>query len=152
MPVSGVSAAEQPETLLNQHAIGGFYGIYYIPSYLEACQQDSLLENIRSSRSRWTQVIKQRTNSLQPVFMSLACLLACYLISCNLQVSGRKLQSYGGTVHEKWGGLLQAPLPSWLKPMLTKLEQDFQLFEGTPNHVLLNVYEPGQGILVMYKP
>ena len=151
MPVSDGSAAEQPETLFNQYAIGDLNGIYYIPSYLEACQQDSLLENIRSSRSRWTQVIKQRTNSLQATPLHVTCLLACYH-SCNLQVSGRKLQSYGGTVHEKWGGLLQAPLPSWLKPLLTKLEQDFQLFEGTPNHVLLNVYEPGQGILVMYKP
>ena len=81
--------------------------------------------------------------------MPFTCLLLQW--SCILQVSGRKLQSYGGTVHEKWGGLLQAPLPSWLQALLTKLEQDVQLYKGAPNHVLLNVYEPGQGILVRHK-
>ncbi len=65
-----------------------------------------------------------------------------------LQVSGRRLQSYGGTVHEKWGGLLQAPIPAWLQTTLSKIDQDFHLYDGAANHVLLNAYEPGQGILV----
>lgn len=117
MPVSEDSSAGQTETPLQQHCLAGLNGLYYIPDYLDSTQQCRLLENIRSSKSRWT------------------------------QVSGRKLQSYGGTVHEKWGGLLQAPLPAWLKPLVTKLDHDFQLYQGPPNHVLLNVYEPGQGIL-----
>ncbi|KAL3148723.1 hypothetical protein ABBQ38_014136 [Trebouxia sp. C0009 RCD-2024] len=117
MPVLEDSCAEQTETPLQQYCLTGLKGLYYIPDYLDSTQQNCLLEDIRSSKSRWT------------------------------QVSGRRLQSYGGTVHEKWGGLLQAPLPAWLKPLLTRLDRDLQLYQGPPNHVLLNAYEPGQGIL-----
>ncbi|KAL3137413.1 hypothetical protein ABBQ32_006934 [Trebouxia sp. C0010 RCD-2024] len=117
MPVLEDSCAEQTETPLQQYCLTGLNGLYYIPHYLESTQQNCLLESIRSSKSRWT------------------------------QVSGRRLQSYGGTVHEKWGGLLQAPLPTWLKPLLTRLDHDFQLYQGPPNHILLNAYEPGQGIM-----
>ena len=65
-----------------------------------------------------------------------------------MQVSGRRLQSYGGTIHEKWGGLLQAPLPSWLSTLMERIGLDFNIFQGQPNHVLLNAYNPGEGILV----
>lgn len=143
MPVLGDSCAQQPKAPLEHYAVGGLNGLCYIPNYLEPCQQRSLLENMQCSNSRWTQVLKQLSCHL-----SSRQLLACCCKSYKLQVSGRKLQSFGGTVHEKWGGLLQAPLPTWLKPLLTKLEHNFQLYEGSPNHVLLNVYEPGQGILV----
>lgn len=146
MPVLGDSCAQQPKLPLEQYAVGGLNGLYYIPNYLEPCQQRSLLENMHSSKSRWTQVIEHMSH--HPASHQL---LACCCNSYKLQVSGRKLQTFGGTVHEKWGGLLQAPLPTWLKPLLTKLEDNFQLYEGSANHVLLNVYEPGQGILVRYK-
>ena len=145
MPVSEDSSAGQTETPLQQHCLAGLNGLYYIPDYLDSTQQCRLLENIRSSKSRWTQVIKQ-----VPTGPECVCTQCLRIVQqgCCLQVSGRKLQSYGGTVHEKWGGLLQAPLPAWLKPLVTKLDHDFQLYQGPPNHVLLNVYEPGHGILV----
>ncbi|DBA81119.1 hypothetical protein WJX79_009076 [Trebouxia sp. C0005] len=92
-------------------------GLHYIPNYLNESQHDRLLKDVHSSKSKWT------------------------------QVSGRRLQSYGGTVHEKWGGLLQAPIPAWLQTTLSKIDQDFHLYDGAANHVLLNAYEPGQGIL-----
>ena len=65
-----------------------------------------------------------------------------------LQVSGRQLQSYGGTIHEKWGGLLQAPMPTWLSGTLKDINVGLDVFGGPANHVLLNAYEPGEGILV----
>lgn len=39
-------------------------------------------------------------------------------------------------------------MPGWLQTLLTKIVDDFHLFHGAANHVLLNAYEPGQGILV----
>lgn len=68
-----------------------------------------------------------------------------------LQVSGRQLQSYGGTIHEKWGGLLQAPMPTWLSETLKGINVGLDVFGGPANHVLLNAYEPGEGILVCLK-
>ena len=57
MPVSVGSAAEQPESPLKQYNVTGLHGLYYIPDYLAPCHQDSLLESIRSSKTRWTEVI-----------------------------------------------------------------------------------------------
>lgn len=105
------------DKLLLLHSLAGLSGLHYIHDYIESSQQECLLNSICSSKSRWT------------------------------QVSGRRLQSYGGTVHEKWGGLLQAPMPAWLQTLVTRIDKDLHLFEGAANHVLLNAYEPGQGIL-----
>lgn len=61
-------------------------------------------------------------------------------------LSRRRLQNYGGHVHKK--GLIQAPLPSWLQSICTRLHKEVPVFgAGAPNHVLVNAYEPGEGIL-----
>ena len=83
-------------------------------------------------------------------------------------MSGRRLQNHGGIVHPK--GLITAPLPSWLHPLLKRLademggeeklgeklqeklqrlQENLDLFQGgDPNHVLVNAYAPGEGIMV----
>lgn len=76
MPISDGSAAEQPESHLEQYAVGGLNGLYYIPNYLEPCQQDSLSETICSSKSRWTQVTNQRSNRLRVTLLHAIHLLA----------------------------------------------------------------------------
>lgn len=40
-------------------------------------------------------------------------LLVRRLLYSALQVSGRRLRNYGGSVHEKLGVLLQTPIPRW---------------------------------------
>lgn len=66
------------------------------------------------------------------------------------QLSGRRLQNHGGVVHAK--GLIPAPLPAWLQqPLLARLAVDVagDLYGGQPpNHVLVNSYMPGEGIMV----
>jgi alkylated DNA repair protein alkB family protein 6 len=63
-----------------------------------------------------------------------------------MQLSGRRLQNYGGIVHPK--GLLQAPIPRWLHPLMERMHQDTRTYgPHPPNHVLVNAYSPGQGIL-----
>jgi len=82
------------------------------------------------------------------------------------QVSGRRLQNYGGLVTAK--GLLAAKLPAWLQSLGARMAHDTAIFgddagsnggsgsgsgSGSatarlPNHVLVNEYEPGEGIMV----
>jgi alkylated DNA repair protein alkB family protein 6 len=57
-------------------------------------------------------------------------------------VSGRRLQSLGGMVHKQ--GLIPAPLPGFLEPLLAKLAADTGMYGSggeLPNHVLVNAYE-----------
>lgn len=65
------------------------------------------------------------------------------------QLSGRRLQNHGGIVHAK--GLIPAPIPRWLQQLLKALPaQLLGLFpaDQPPNHVLINSYQPGCGIMV----
>ncbi|KAK9839233.1 hypothetical protein WJX81_003012 [Elliptochloris bilobata] len=105
---------------MRHHQVGSLPYIFYIPDYLTAAEDDSLASTIRTSKQRWT------------------------------QVSGRRLRNYGGRVHEKTGVLLAAPLPGWLQALLRRLQSDTGIHGAggeAPNHVLLNAYLPGQGIL-----
>ena len=74
---------------------------------------------------------------------------ACTIAFISMQVSGRRLQNHGGVVHQK--GLIPAPLPSWLQPLVGRLGALLgqELYGGgAPNHVLVNAYAPGEGIMV----
>lgn len=66
MPVLEDSCAEQTETPLQQYCLTGLKGLYYIPDYLDSTQQNCLLEDIRSSKSRWTQVTLHAIQTLAP--------------------------------------------------------------------------------------
>lgn len=61
---------------------------------------------------------------------------------------GRRVQALGGIVHER-AGLLPAPLPKWLTPLLARITTSCgSLFGGlSVNHVLVNEYALGDGIL-----
>lgn len=77
-----------------------------------------MLENIEASKSKWT------------------------------HVTGRSLQAWGGVISAK-GTLIPAPMPAWMSSIVNKVSLETELW-GTnqkPNHVLVNKYEPGQGIL-----
>lgn len=61
------------------------------------------------------------------------------------QLAHRRLQNWGGLPHPK--GMVAETLPQWLQIYVDKLSQ-LSLFEGKgPNHVLVNEYLPGQGIM-----
>ncbi|CAD7700562.1 unnamed protein product [Ostreobium quekettii] len=66
------------------------------------------------------------------------------LVLC--QLNGRRSQYHGGVIHRN--GLLQVPLPNWLSVLAMRMHRETSAFGGTPpNHVLVNAYMPGQGIL-----
>jgi len=60
-------------------------------------------------------------------------------------LSNRRLQNWGGLPHPK--GMIPDKIPEWLNKYLLKLTE-MKLFENNqPNHVLINEYKPGQGIM-----
>ena len=94
---------------------------YYIPDFLSITESDALLQKIPGQR--WTQLSK------------------------------RRLQAHPSTL-TKQDVLISASLPTWLTtapaPILARFE-DLGVFadtkHGAPNHVLINEYRPGEGIM-----
>lgn len=63
------------------------------------------------------------------------------------QVSKRRVVAVGGTVSPK-GALIPTPMPSWLHTLTSTIGNKFNLYGSQPaNHVLINVYQPGDGIM-----
>ncbi|KAJ6036536.1 Oxoglutarate/iron-dependent dioxygenase [Penicillium herquei] len=67
------------------------------------------------------------------------------------QLSHRRLQTWPSAL-TKTNTLLSSPLPSWLKnPIISPRFEALGIFadapHGAPNHVLINEYQPGQGIM-----
>jgi alkylated DNA repair protein alkB homolog 6 len=96
-------------------------GIYYVPDYITADEEAALLRDLSSLKKPWE------------------------------VLSGRRLLNLGGIVHPR-GGLIQEPLPRFIEPLATRVQHEFALYGAgsagdRANHVLLNEYQPGQGIL-----
>jgi alkylated DNA repair protein alkB family protein 6 len=72
-----------------------------------------------------------------------------------VELSGRRLLNLGGLVTKS--GLVPAPIPKWLQPLMTRASERVGGFRGqgesastaaaAPNHALVNLYRPGEGIL-----
>ncbi|XP_033329338.2 putative RNA/DNA demethylase ALKBH6 [Megalopta genalis] len=62
------------------------------------------------------------------------------------QLSHRRLQNWGGIPHPK--GMIAEDIPGWLQKYINKVSSH-DIFETNklPNHVLINEYLPGQGIM-----
>ncbi|XP_054010017.1 alpha-ketoglutarate-dependent dioxygenase alkB homolog 6-like [Hylaeus anthracinus] len=62
------------------------------------------------------------------------------------QLSHRRLQNWGGIPHPK--GMIAEEIPAWLRKYVDKVSS-LNVFERDklPNHVLINEYLPGQGIM-----
>ncbi|KAF2884905.1 hypothetical protein ILUMI_21276 [Ignelater luminosus] len=60
-------------------------------------------------------------------------------------LSNRRLQDYGGIPHKN--GMIVEKIPSWLETFMNRISH-FKLFgDKVANHVLVNEYLPGQGIM-----
>ncbi|KAL5962600.1 hypothetical protein TSMEX_009630, partial [Taenia solium] len=60
-------------------------------------------------------------------------------------LSHRRLQIWGGTPHPN--GMIAEEIPGWLHRLMDRVS-DFGIFgHNRANHVLINEYEPGQGIM-----
>ncbi|XP_034829479.1 alpha-ketoglutarate-dependent dioxygenase alkB homolog 6 [Maniola hyperantus] len=61
------------------------------------------------------------------------------------QLSNRRLQNWGGVPHNK--GMIAEEIPQWLQKYLNSIHSLNLMAGNKPNHVLVNEYLPGQGIL-----
>ncbi|XP_028920158.1 alpha-ketoglutarate-dependent dioxygenase alkB homolog 6 isoform X2 [Ornithorhynchus anatinus] len=90
--------------------------IYYIPDFVSEEEEEYLLRQVYNApKPKWT------------------------------QLSGRKLQNWGGLPHPR--GMVPERLPAWLRRYTDKITS-LGVFGGRrANHVLINEYQPGQGIM-----
>lgn len=104
------------EEILNNFKVGSLPTVYYIPDFITDIEQEQLLNNIyQAPVSKWK------------------------------SLKNRRLQDWGGVVHEK--GLLPQDLPTWLKRITERIFNQTQLFPSAINHVLINEYFRNQGIM-----
>jgi alkylated DNA repair protein alkB homolog 6 len=95
---------------------------HYVPNFISVTEERQIVDQIQQTpQSRWTILTRRR-------------LLA---LPSTLTGSARDT-------------LLAAPMPSYLDSIVTRLK-DGSYFDGSPhaspNHVLINEYKPGQGIM-----
>ncbi|KAM8857112.1 alpha-ketoglutarate-dependent dioxygenase alkB homolog 6 [Synchiropus picturatus] len=90
--------------------------IYYIPDFITEEEESFLLQQVyRSPKPKWT------------------------------QLSGRRLQNWGGLPHPK--GMVAEKIPDWLQTYCEKISL-LGAFRGkSANHVLVNEYKQGEGIM-----
>ncbi|XP_072472441.1 alpha-ketoglutarate-dependent dioxygenase alkB homolog 6 isoform X1 [Notamacropus eugenii] len=90
--------------------------IYYVPNFISEQEESQLLRQVyEAPKPKWT------------------------------QLSGRKLQNWGGLPHPK--GMVPEQLPPWLQHWVDSVSS-LGLFGGAQaNHVLVNEYQPGEGIM-----
>ncbi|KAL5717902.1 Alpha-ketoglutarate-dependent dioxygenase alkB 6 [Ranunculus cassubicifolius] len=101
---------------LEDFKVGSLPTLFYIPNFVTVSEQTQILNNIYDSPiSKWK------------------------------SLKNRRLQNWGGIVHEK--GLLPQALPPWLTRITHRICENTGLFPSAINHVLINEYLPDQGIM-----
>lgn len=101
---------------LDNFVVGTVPTVIYVPDFVTDSEETQLLDKVYNSPvSKWK------------------------------SLKNRRLQNWGGIVHEK--GLLSQELPPWLKRVTEKVSEESGLFPSTINHVLINEYLPDQGIM-----
>lgn len=89
---------------------------FYIPDFISEEEESYLLQQVyKSPRTKWT------------------------------QLSGRRLQNWGGLPHPK--GMLVEKIPDWLQNYCDRISSLGAFGGQTANHVLVNEYKPGEGIM-----
>ncbi|CAM6117574.1 unnamed protein product [Calypogeia fissa] len=107
---------EEEKMDIDSFSVGDLPSIFYVPSFLTSSEQAYFLHQVNSAPvSRWK------------------------------TLKNRRLQNWGGVVHEK--GLIAQSLPPWLTTLTQRISSETGLFPSPINHVLVNEYEPGQGIM-----
>ncbi|KAL6463185.1 hypothetical protein MHYP_G00275760 [Metynnis hypsauchen] len=90
--------------------------VYYVPEFITEAEEEYLLQQVyRAPKPKWT------------------------------QLSGRRLQNWGGLPHPK--GMLAEKLPDWLLKYTEKISALGAFAGKTANHVLVNEYKPEEGIM-----
>ncbi|XP_076847116.1 putative RNA/DNA demethylase ALKBH6 [Brachyhypopomus gauderio] len=90
--------------------------VFYVPEFITHEEEEHLLQQVyRAPKPKWT------------------------------QLSGRKLQNWGGLPQPK--GMIAEKLPDWLLTYTEKVSALGAFAGKTANHVLVNEYRPEEGIM-----
>ncbi|XP_034156367.2 alpha-ketoglutarate-dependent dioxygenase alkB homolog 6 [Pangasianodon hypophthalmus] len=90
--------------------------VYYIPDFITEAEEEYLLQQVyKAPKPKWT------------------------------QLSGRRLQNWGGLPHPK--GMIAEKLPDWLLSYTEKISGLGAFAGKSANHVLVNEYRPEEGIM-----
>lgn len=90
--------------------------VYYIPEFISEEEEAYLLQQVyQSPKTKWT------------------------------QLSGRRLQNWGGVPHPR--GMLAERIPDWLQTYCDRISSLGAFSGKSANHVLVNEYKPGEGIM-----
>ncbi|XP_034417107.1 alpha-ketoglutarate-dependent dioxygenase alkB homolog 6 isoform X2 [Cyclopterus lumpus] len=90
--------------------------VYYIPDFISEDEESYLQQQVyKSPKTKWT------------------------------QLSGRRLQNWGGLPHPR--GMLAEKMPDWLRTYCEKISSLGAFGGKTANHVLVNEYKEGEGIM-----
>ncbi|KAL9248065.1 hypothetical protein vseg_021428 [Gypsophila vaccaria] len=101
---------------LSSFVVGHVPTVIYIPDFIDDAEQTQLSNQIyQAPISKWK------------------------------TLKNRRLQNWGGVVHEK--GLISQDLPPWLTKLNERIYDELSIFPAAPNHVLINEYLPDQGIM-----
>ena len=112
-------------SILEEYKVGNVASIYVIENFISLVEEKHILSRIFACKAKWKTVSK------------------------------RRLQYWGGTVG-KTGVLFRAPIPLWLAAIMQTITQKTHIFgyENNSNikplyanHVLVNEYKSGDGIL-----
>ncbi|KAJ0043109.1 hypothetical protein Pint_18820 [Pistacia integerrima] len=96
--------------------VGDIPTVMYVPGFISTTEETHLLNNIYGAPvSKWK------------------------------SLKNRRLQNWGGVVHEK--GLLPQDFPPWLTKITQRIHEKSGLFPSAINHILINEYLPNQGIM-----
>jgi alkylated DNA repair protein alkB family protein 6 len=124
---------------------------FYIADFITEAEEELLLQKVPYPIP-WDCLLRSIDPSINlPVYL----LLTPQILSAPLprwtQLSHRRLQTWPSAL-TKSNTLLAAPLPPWLvDPIIAPRFESLGIFaeapHGAPNHVLVNEYRPGQGIM-----
>ncbi|XP_063059030.1 alpha-ketoglutarate-dependent dioxygenase alkB homolog 6 [Engraulis encrasicolus] len=90
--------------------------VYYVPDFITEAEEQYILQEVyKAPKPKWT------------------------------QLSGRRLQNWGGLPHPK--GMLAEKLPDWLLKYSNRISALGAFAGKAANHVLVNEYKPGEGIM-----
>ncbi|CAL1581187.1 unnamed protein product [Knipowitschia caucasica] len=90
--------------------------VYYLPDFITEEEESILLRQVyQAPKTKWT------------------------------QLSGRRLQNWGGLPHPK--GMMAEKMPEWLQTYCHNISSLGAFSGKCANHVLVNEYNPGEGIM-----
>lgn len=113
----GEGCTADASSSLEAYRVGTLPSLFVLPDFISEALETQLLSNITASKAKWQ------------------------------KVKGRCLQEWGGTLSKR-GALIPAPFPSWLQAVVDSVSRATGIYGDRPaNHVLVNKYEPGEGIL-----